>query len=326
MILAADKCLLLPPKHDPLRAVPSIREQTDWEVGFFGFPSRFKTQYFNPGLVEIGGERWLITRRRRFARHPGKNDLTMWRLRGDHPLLEIPIRFPQIWADEHWEDPRGMVTSEGGLFVSYSNFKTWNSQVHQALARVNGRFQATEIFHPVYGKNGRSLPANTGHEKNWLWFEADGELYFVYSTEPHVVVRTKGGEMVMGESETSGVEWGYGHARGGAPPVLVDGLMWSFFHSSIDLRKDPPPRRRYYMGAYAFEPWEPFRVTYVTRKPLLVGSEADPRELSAPLVVFPCGALIDLKGTWTVSLGVNDCASAYLKVPHEDLLKLVSRI
>lgn len=315
---------LLPPSPDPKRPAPSILEQTRWEADFYPFPPRFKVQYFNPGLVDWKGTRFLVARRRKFMVHPGRNDIVLWRLNGNTPIYEYPIKFYNARAEEHWEDPRAIIFNER-LFVSYSNFFTRGSQVHQAIAAVNPRMQA-EVFHPVYGMNGRTIKANTGHEKNWLWFEHGGELHFIYSTQPHVTVRTKAA-MPQFAYETAGFDWSYGLPRGGSPPVYVeeDNLFWSFFHSSLDIHPKHPPRRRYYMGAYAFEPWPPFRPVVATRRPLLTGSEKDRREPSAPLCVFPCGALLD-DGTWTVTLGVNDCSCAWIKIPHEDLRRTVSKL
>lgn len=271
------------------------------------------------------GYRWLVARRRKFAVHPGRNDIVMWRLHNESiALLEYPIRFFPCKAEEHWEDPRAIVVN-GCLYVSYSNFMTRGYYVHQGIAPVNNRFQG-EPYHPRYGLNSWSIRSNLGHEKNWLWFSHEGELHFIYATRPHVVARTKGMTPIF-TYESPGFTWDYGLPRGGSPPVYVeeDGLYWSFFHSSRDIHPTTPPRRRYYMGAYAFEPWPPFRVVLYTRHPLLGGSENDPRELGAPLVVFPCGALISAN-TWTVSLGVNDCDCAWIKIPHEALRERVSKV
>jgi predicted GH43/DUF377 family glycosyl hydrolase len=88
-------------------------------------------------------------------------------------------------------------------------------------------------------------------------------------------------------------------------------------------------KRRYYMGAYAFEAQPPFRVTRVTPEPILVGSIDDPWWEGKPLVVFPCAALLSHGLNpdyfiWTVSLGVNDLASARIEIPHFRLLQLLS--
>ena len=41
-----------------------------------------------------------------------------------------------------------------------------------------------------------------------------------------------------------------------------------------------------------------------------------------PMVVFPCGALFK-DGKWTVSMGINDMASAWIEIPMDHLIKLM---
>lgn len=309
-------------RPDPRALEPSILRQTPYETGFFVFPKRYRTQYFNPSVVDWLGTRWLVTRRRRYAAHPGRNDITFWRLRNTDLLDERAVRFLHRRADENWEDPRAIVHNNS-LILSYCNFFTFGPWVGQGVARLNTYLQA-DATAPVYGANAARLIDNRGWEKNWIWFEHDGRLHFVYSTRPHIVVACTDSFTPREDYHTPGITiWRYGLPRGGTPPVYVpsDNLYWSFFHSSLDLHPKIAPRRRYYLGAYAFEATPPFRVRLHTRTPLLAGSEEDPRDLGAPLCVFPCGALLD-SSTWFVTLGVNDCACAWMRIPHCELLRL----
>jgi hypothetical protein len=167
---------------------------------------------------------------------------------------------------------------------------------------------------------------NRGSEKNWLWFMHGGELHMIYETAPvHEIVRFTGNLGVVRAYKTKeheGIFGKWGQPRGGTPPVLVNGEYWSFFHSSIPWKNE---KRRYFMGAYAFEANPPFRVTRMTVKPLLAGSQNDPWEEGQPLVVFPCGA-IHRNGLWFVSMGINDMASAWIEIPHDDLRRLTKPI
>lgn len=307
-----------------LKHVPSILKQRPGVTAFYQFPVHLlrRYQYFNPGICEWKGVRWLVVRRRRVDIHPGKNTVTLWHLDQFHrPIKELPVRFYSIRHDEHYEDPRAMV-KDGTLFLSCSHFTTYGSKVCQVIVEVNSIMQATRKLHPVYGQNGESLQKQIGHEKNWCWWY-DGDVTawrFVYSPAPqHVVVTPhKDG---YSEDRVSGIKWKYGLPRGGSPPIKHDGFYWSFFHSSIDI-SPTPPRRRYYMGAYAFDLSAPYAPAFITPEPLLVGSEEDPREPSAPYCVFPCGSYID-QGKWTVTFGVNDCACARTSITHEELTKLL---
>ena len=74
----------------------------------------------------------------------------------------------------------------------------------------------------------------------------------------------------------------------------------------------PPHWRRYYAGAYTFEPTPPYRIVEMSQRPILVGSQEDghahdPRNIESwkPFVVWPAG-VIPHKDGWSVSYGVND--------------------
>jgi hypothetical protein len=76
------------------------------------------------------------------------------------------------------------------------------------------------------------------------------------------------------------------------------------------------------MGCLAFESRPPFKPVRWTQEPILSGSQHDEWGQRKPLVVFPCGALLE-DDWWTISLGVNDLKCAWLKIPHEDVEKLL---
>ena len=79
------------------------------------------------------------------------------------------------------------------------------------------------------------------------------------------------------------------------------------------------------MGCYAFEAKPPFRVTRVSKKPILSGSENDPRNLGAPCVVFAEG-VIHRDGEWLVVGGSNDCKCFWTRIPHDELLKTMRKL
>jgi len=165
------------------------------------------------------------------------------------------------------------------------------------------------------------MSANTGPEKNWLWFFHNGELHLLYQADPHTIIRfnEKYEQVQTYETTTEGrFPWDYGIPRGGTPPVLAgDGNeYWTYFHSSLPTFDKY--RRRYYMGAYAFEASPPFRITKITPEPILAGSSCDPWDERKPLVVFPCGSILK-DDSWTITMGINDLSSAWARIPHEDI-------
>lgn len=311
---------------------PSILDQTRWPVSFVNYGRAMEIgtnpRFFNAGLVEHGGSLWLVSRKAEDVQgsHHGMNSLWAFRLGGDmRPIagLKIPLCGP--YRNQHFEDPR-ITKWQGRLWLSFCTFVvnpdyTWHG-AHQGTAMLMDDWNVSSMHDPLYGANGGSVLQNTGNEKNWLWFEHESELMCVYMTHPHTVLRWTFGPTVAESFSTEANHfdrWKHGHARGGTPPVRVGDEYWSFFHSSLDGQAFNG-KRRYYMGAYAFEAKPPFSVTRVSLKPLLIASEKDPFHPTLPAVVFPSGAVLR-DGEWTVSMGVNDCATAIIRIPHGDIEK-----
>lgn len=302
--------------------LPSVYKQTHWPLKCqpFLLPNDPDIQYFNPTLAEWNGLLYLITRRFHRPAPHGQNSITFWLLDNNLvPSLETPLTFPSPRPNDNWEDPRA-VALDKRLYLSFAHWRNAPSYfVCQGLAQIDYSHKtmvATDVCFPRYGGNSVKGTPHPAHEKNWLWFQHDEALHFVYHSAPHIVVRWDEHRPVS--YPTRALSWPYGAIRGGTPPILHDSLYWSFFHSSIDIRNDPP-RRRYYMGAYAFAAQPPFTPVCLTLDPLLAGSEADPRDAHAPLCVFPGGAHLTRDEDWIVALGVNDCRCAWLQVPHSEL-------
>lgn len=309
---------------------PSVLKQ-GLEAQFFNFGKAEApgVSYFNPTLVQRPDGLWLVTRRSESKRHLriGMNSLMAFRLDENKiPAVGYRINCKSLFDGEHYEDPRTIQLNSGNTLVSCCNFIVYPSEVrekwtgaHICLQVCNEKWQSQQRIDPVYGSNTNSLSTVMGLEKNWLWFMHNKELHLLYSAQPQTVVRWAGDFKPVEEwkDEASIAAWAYGDIRGGTPPLFHDGLYWTFFHSSLPINNKY--RRRYYMGAYAFEPFAPFKIVKFTREPILAGSDEDPWADRKPLVVFPCGAVIE-NNTWFVSLGINDLYSAWVKVPHTELL------
>jgi predicted GH43/DUF377 family glycosyl hydrolase len=311
--------LLRPP------TTPSIREQTPWAVGLYQFPDESASvSHFNCGLMNWQGHDWLVTRKRhlRIQGDVGRNTLMLWRLENNVPVQSVPILVKERYKGENHEDPR-VIVRNGRPLVSYCTFRRWNCFAHQVAGEINNRWQVTRPMHVAFGKNGNHLLGNTGHEKNWIWFDHDGQLFFIYRTdETHEVCRVENG-VVVERTEAPGLVWSFGEARGGTPPIRVGDHYVSFFHSSTNHTNPAEFLKRYHMGAYAFEAKPPFRVVGWTQKPILSGSEND---MVCPgvwaRVVFPCGAMLRGDEFWIVG-GSNDIQCFHAFIPVEEVLKMV---
>jgi len=301
-----------------------IHDQKGWQGGFYKFPDEDDLViYFNAGIVQYRDRTILVTRKMCGSyMRDAKNEIWFWDLVNNVPTNGRKVIFGTIYGAEEHEDARAIIF-KGDVLLSCCNFMQGKTFAHQIIARVNNQYQAKVPIHPAYGKNGRNIMSNTGHEKNWLWFDHGGELHCIYLSWPHTIFKMIGATIT--EEFVTHPNIGhpnYGEVRGGTPPVRVGDEYFSFFHSSMPFREG---KRRYFMGAYAFEAKPPFKMTRITMKPLLCGSWCDPRREGFPLVVFPCGALFN--GTdWHVVGGCNDCCVFWTKVPHQEMLSLMTKI
>lgn len=313
--------------------VPTLAEQVDWEVGKIVLPEEVGTYYFNPAITqEPNGTIMLFARRCRNKREKDedvyveKNDIVAFELTKDlratkKALIQLTSHFP----NEQFEDPR--VVRFGDKYgLSCCTFVPFKSYAHQAMFLLDKQFLNVGRFDPVYGNNYAQAMVNDGHEKNWLYFVHDNAPHMVYSANPHVVVRLNGRLEKEDQYVTNEFNplWKFGEVRGGSNPILADGLYWTFFHSSLPWINK---KRRYYMGAYAFEAKAPFRIVRMTTMPILTGTNQQDWWPGLPAVVFPCGAFFDsAKAQFVVSYGINDVDCGYIKLPLSDLLEITKVI
>lgn len=323
--------------------VPDIRKQAaskGWACDFFDFgkSEQLGVEFLNPGLVCRPDGLWLLVRRSEITPGMwyGRNSIWACKLEnGLKPLGGPVLQFLESKNEEQFEDPRGVFWN-GQTWIGCVNF-TWFDTghwtgAHQMIGvfKDNGGTDITEETwtpiarrDPPVGTNSDKAGDTQGkHNKNLLWWFREDRLHCLYKSDPWMVVEfgSKWTEQI--EHVGEGVKWKYGLVRGGTPPVLVGDKYFTFFHSSLPWRGR---YRRYFMGALAFESKPPFQPILWTQEPLLIGSQNDPWTQRKPLVVFPCGALME-DGKWTVTLGVNDLRSAWIQIPHDELLKSLNPI
>lgn len=174
-----------------------------------------------------------------------------------------------------------------------------------------------ESFRPIYRNN------DGAHmEKNWVWFEYNDCIYFIYQCHKQQIIARWSGQLEE-ELITEAPTWYYGPIKGGTPPIPYEGKLLRFFHSTLD-NDYMPPRRTYFIGALLMEPKPPFKIVAVSKRPILTGSHIDdlkvrdrPKHWKAK-VVFPAGA-VQRNWGWLLSLGVNDSQIAIAKVKPQNL-------
>lgn len=302
-----------------LRDYPSFTKQTDWESGLFEnlMPHKLASD-FNCSIATVSSQTSLITRRSvKNTVGPWNSTMMRYNLGKDMSVKDgRPVKVPNHSgvASEQIDDPRVTVHKDK-IYISYCIWHRNNYLPRQVLSEFDSSWKWKSSLSPAYGNNGLK---DRGQEKNWIWFYSGGCLRFIYRFNPHIVCTVTGNSVTeVHQTTMKDARWYYGEVRGGTPPVKHLGKYYSFFHSSMPWTNR---QRRYFMGAYAFDPSPPFEVTNVTPEPLLAGSAHDTRILGGPLVIFPGGALIN-RGQWTVVFGVNDEACGWIKIPHQQLLE-----
>ncbi len=306
-----------------------------WEGGLFRTEDHFNTRtvFFNPAVrLENGSRaRHLFARECQWNEHWSMASNRIIRFTVDGSVLRNPvhIEYEKMHPEESWEDPR-IIEVNGTTILSVATWIPGVRPIHvnQRVAMLDEKDNVVQQWSPVYGKNGRNPHWSSGNEKNWAWFEHDGQLHFVYQNNPHIVVETDGPRIVTHNETQFKSHWRWGEMRGGTNPVRIGDEYLAFFHSSMPWKTIPKygERRRYFMGAYAFEAKAPFKVTRVSKEPLLIGSEFDPTIPGSPAVVFPCGLVMEPKGSLYCTYGINDCAAGWVRMEVGDVMRRMIQI
>lgn len=278
--------------------------------------SIFKFGY-NPSLIRYG-KRLLMA----YRYHPGgqsASKLAIAELGEDFRVSKNAVM--DIADGKSVEDPR-LFTYDGQLCISYvvSNVPDPNARcvvrwgmVDETSWRITGQWMVQ------HGQNN-----DTGREKNWVFYEDRGHVRCIYQSYPEVERLTVNQASVDTIEKCKSMHWKYGQQKGGSQPFKqASGECIRFFHSRLD-NGPSPIRHRYYVGAFLTD--SEGHVKAVSKKPILRGSEfdtlteAEHRECShyKPNVVFPCGAIENGDG-WLLSVGINDCQCAIVKVEKKDL-------
>ncbi len=237
---------------------------------------------------------------------------------GVEPVGEL--RIPEIF---NAEDARLVRGPDGTIWIVFTEaiYDPPPFKVRMRVARIRGYadlLDGAELMPIIrFGRNGLTGPEHNS-EKNWQLFFVGTRMFFSYRPYPHQTFEVDPETMeVLGQWDAKTVQewvWQYGPLSGGTPPMPWRGAMVSFYHGFMP---HPTKRRRYFMGAFTFEPQPPFRVLEIT-PPLMRGSLNDPQSMDPPnhpglpICVFPVGLIPEGDGPdkVIVSLGVNDSYDA----------------
>lgn len=282
------------------------------------------TNWFNCSFIKYNGKTYFVYRME--AKPFCVNirlgicllDKSYQPIKDSNVLLDLHSDLRGYAKNYHVEDPRLFIYQDE-LYLSYCD------GYQMAQAKINpDTLQASESFYIRKPDAGRT-------EKNWTFFEYDNTLYSVYDTQAQEIFEMNGRDW-QPKFKNAFPEWQYGYARGGTSPILVGDEYISFFHSSILVRHKGSNVKQYYMGCYAFEAKPPFKVTRMSKEPIISGeviSTSIPRLNNGIFVVFPSGVIRN-EDSYDVSFGYNDLECRVVNVTdkflHENMVALNAEV
>jgi hypothetical protein len=201
--------------------------------------------------------------------------------------VDNPMAIRKLSAPDSSKEDLRLFHFNGRLFGSYQDLAIPHIFVN--ICEFGDDLDVWEIYQP-------RVPEQQQLEKNWQFFEHNGQLFFVYSIEPHIVYSYDFAETKMVAREEHKHGWKLGMLRGGTPPILVGDRFLSLFHSVLD--------RKWFMGWYEFEAKPPFKVIRVGDKPIL--------EHVNTWCHYPM-SLLHRNGEFTICYGEDDCRIRLLK-------------
>jgi hypothetical protein len=208
-----------------------------------------------------------------------------------------------------------------GTVWNFDQNEACNSRevAHQAILKLNVDGRIVFFAQPSFGHN---LSINK-YEKNWV--PIIGSTNFVYSLNPNHIVFDLGKGSFY---ESPGISWEFGTPHCGSQVVELPDSYFAIYHSSIEtaVKENYSEQvrfvRRYFIGAYKFSKSAPFSIIQSTKVPILTASLNNPFVKNSPISLLAHGLALDEKHV-VISLGVNDAASAIVRLPTEEIVKLL---
>jgi predicted GH43/DUF377 family glycosyl hydrolase len=232
----------------------------------------------------------------------------------------------------HSEDPR-VVKVGKQYYISYNDVQP-HSPYCRSMRIANFSPEDCSL------KYSTNLDLHLHHiEKNWTpfqYFDEDNQpqLLFEYFLSPHKILELPDPQVnyfnhliFPDHPSPPRLPWQeiWGHPRGGASPQRIGEEYLGFFHSTI---RDHENVIWYLVGAYTFEAKPPFRITAVSKCPILFDGIYDTPHMNTAShdkrIIFPTGFVMeerDGKQLIQLSCGENDSSVKLITIDREALLK-----
>jgi SAM-dependent methyltransferase len=257
----------------------------------------------NPSIVSWRGQLWMIQRTVNYIITPSGH----YDMRGDKSirtrnyLIRLAEDLSTIRANEIFLPP-DLPEPSYDLVLGFEDCRlfVWNDelwctstvkQLNQhgycqiILAKITPeesgdyRFSDHRVIHP--------LDVPLAHQKNWMPLVKDGNLYFIYGSDPIRIIDDRGRTAVLNHSSIASDSF-----RGGSQALPFDGGWLTIIHQSVNLQDN---RRRY---LHRF-------VKYASD--MSIESYTNSFHLERPTIEFAAGlAEHPTSGDLIVSFGVDD--------------------
>lgn len=213
-------------------------------------------------------------------------------------------------APPHLEDPR-LFLYQNEICIIYNNcldkFQTSESRRDMWMGKLvqqGDRFFLTDQIKFFHKEKGEARLI----QKNWIPFISDDQLYLIYMLDPFEVIipDMETGLCSAVWNQESLNNWQWGQLRGSTPPVLADGELLAFFHSSTSKPSIVQNNStfQYYIGVYTFSATYPFKITSMSPAPI-ISKTFYSRQQREKKVIFPAG-LVEDDQNYYICYGRND--------------------
>lgn len=151
-------------------------------------------------------------------------------------------------------------------------------------------------------------------QKNWMPFEANGNLYLEYSVNPHIVLSydPESAECTLVGNTSCRENVPALQMHGGAPAIWCDS---GHFLGLANTQEYFWYQKRYYAALfYLFEATPPFRVTHISR-PIRIGSYKERIRYVAGM------SMLSNRCSLIISIGIGDCDNCIVELKLSDIWK-----
>lgn len=217
------------------------------------------------------------------------------------------IGIPQILDVQKnlWQDARLIAHNEALYLVFNGAIDDGIRRMFIARAHFNGIEFTLETSNALLNFPGEN---STQWERNWIPFIYNDSLLLTARFSPHKILRPLLDSQTCEEVASSNFSsnWMWGTVRPGTSANLDGKRYLALFHSSKvmpSLHSEGEPIQHYFMGAYTFEDKPPFRITAISKEPIIGKHFYHGPEytMCKPCrVVFPCGFIMDEQFIWIV--------------------------